>query len=59
MDPLVGVDWDRGSQDDWLGAEVIGHLYEAIHYGEGNVVRSLQPLPAPQDQPLSGFCFDA
>lgn len=38
MDPLVGVDWDRGSQDDWLGAEVVGHLYEAIHYGEGNVV---------------------
>lgn len=59
MNPLVGVDRDGGPQDDWLGAEVVSHLYEAIHYGEGNVVRSLQPLPAPQDQPLRGFCFDA
>lgn len=59
MDPTVGVDGDRGAQDDGLGAQVVGHLHEAVDDGEGDVVGALQPLPAPQDQALRGLRFDA
>lgn len=59
MDPLVCVDRHSRTQDDRLGAEVIGHLDVAVHDSQGDVIRTLQPFPAPEDEALRGFRFDA
>lgn len=52
-DPAVGVDAHRGAQHHRLSAQVVGHLDASVHDGQGDVVRTLHALPAPQHQALS------
>lgn len=57
--PAVGVDAHWGAQHHGLGAQVVCHLDVSVHDGQGNVVRALHALPAPQHQALGRLRPDA